>query len=75
MSNARKWTRDHTDGVRRRLDVHFFPWLARKSIAEVAEDEIITCVRRMEDRNIVDTARRPLAEQASSSGRQNSESM
>jgi integrase len=62
-SKARKWTTDHSERVRRRLEVHFFPWLARKSIAEVTEDDIITCVRRMEDRNIIDTARRALAEQ------------
>jgi len=62
-SNIRKWTPDHTDRVRRRLDVHFFPWLARKFVGDVTEEDIITCVRRMEDRNIIDTARRALAEQ------------
>jgi hypothetical protein len=62
-SNIRKWTSDHTERVRRRLDVHFFPWLARKFVGDVTEEDIITCVRRMEDRNIIYTARRALAEQ------------
>ena len=62
-SAAREWTADHTERVRGRLESHFFPWLSRKGIADVTDEDIIACVRRMENRNIIDTARRALAEQ------------
>jgi len=62
-SRVREWTPDHTSRVRRRLQDHFFPWLSRKDIADVTEDDVIDCVRRMENRNIVYTARRAMAEQ------------
>ena len=62
-SAVRGWTADHTERVRGRLESHFFPWLSRKGITDVTDDDIIACVRRMENRNIIDTARRALAEQ------------
>jgi hypothetical protein len=31
-SSARQWTKQHIERARRRLEVHFFPWLGRKSI-------------------------------------------
>ncbi len=62
-ARIREWTADHHQRVHRRLTDHFFPGLSRKDIADVTEDDIISCVRRMENRNIVYTARRALAEQ------------
>ncbi len=61
-STARKWTADHTERVRRRFETHFFPWLGHKDIREVTDDEILACIRRIEDRNLIDTAHRALSE-------------
>jgi integrase len=59
---AREWTADHMERSRRRLDLHIFPWVGRKHIAEVTDDDILACLRRMEDRNLIDTAHRARAE-------------
>jgi integrase len=61
-SKARQWSVDHTERTRRRFEVHFFPWLGPKSIAEVTDDDVMACLQRMEDRNLIDTAHRALSE-------------
>ena len=59
---ARKWTEDHVERVKRRFEVHFHPWLGSKPIAEVSDDDIMACLKRMEDRDLIDTAKRALSE-------------
>jgi integrase len=59
---ARKWTADHLERVRRRFEVHFIPWLGRKEISSVTDDDILGCIRRMEERNLIDTAHRALSD-------------
>jgi integrase len=61
-SAARGWTADHTERCRRRLEVHLLPWLGKKDIRSVSDDDVLRCLHRMQDRNLVDTARRALAE-------------
>jgi len=61
-ATARKWTADHLERVQRRFEVHFTPWLGRKDIADVTDDDFMACVRRMEERNLVDTAHRALSD-------------
>lgn len=61
-AKARKWTADHALRTTRRFEVHFFPWLGHKDIAEVTDDDILGCLRRMEDRDLIDTAHRALSE-------------
>lgn len=53
---------DHIERTRRRFEVHFFPWLGRKSIAEVTDDDILGCLGRITDRNLIDTAHRARAQ-------------
>lgn len=59
---ARKWTGDHVERVKRRFEVHFHPWLGPKPIAHVTDDDVMACLRRMEDRDLIDTAHRALSE-------------
>lgn len=61
-SKARQWSVDHTERTRRRFEVHFFPWLGPKPIAEITDDDVMACLQRMEDRNLIDTAHRALSE-------------
>lgn len=61
-SKSRKWTEDHTERVKRRFEVHFFPWLGQKDIGEITDDDFLQCMQRMEDRNLIDTASRAVAE-------------
>ncbi len=55
-------TADHIQRVRRRFEVWFFPWIGHKSIGEVTEDDILDCLKRIEDRNLIDTAHRARAQ-------------
>ncbi len=59
---ARQWSVDHSQRTLRRLEVHFFPWLGPKPIADVTDEDVMACLRRMEDRNLLDTAHRALSE-------------
>ena len=40
-SKGREWTVDHTQRVRRRLEINFFPYVGRKPIADVTDDDIL----------------------------------
>jgi integrase len=62
MAKNRRWTTEHTERVRRRFEVHFLPWLDKKDIAEVSDDDVLGCVRRIEARSLIDTAHRALSD-------------
>lgn len=59
---AKGLTADHIERTRRRFEVHFHPWLGHRSIASITEDDVMACIRRIEDRNLIDTAHRALAQ-------------
>lgn len=61
-ATLRKWTADHVERVRRRQEVHFYPWLGKKNVAEVTDDDVLACIRRISDRGLLDTAYRARAE-------------
>jgi len=61
-SKARQWSGDHSQRTLRRFEVHFYPWLGPKPIADVTDDDVMACLRRVEDRNLIDTAHRALSE-------------
>ena len=58
----RKWTPDHVERVRRRQEVHLFPWIGSKAVAEITDDDVLGCLRRIVDRGLIDTAHRARAE-------------
>jgi len=59
---SRRWTADHTDRVKTRQEKHFYPWLGRKPVSSVTEDDVRACLLRITDRGILDTAYRARAE-------------
>jgi integrase len=61
-AQARAWTAEHTERISRRIEVHFRPWLGHKDVAAISVEDILACLRRMEDRHLIDTARRGLSE-------------
>jgi integrase len=61
-AKARAWTAEHSERIARRIEVHFTPWLGSKDVATIAEEDILSCLRRMEDADLIDTARRALSE-------------
>jgi integrase len=61
-AEALKWTPDHQERVRRRRETYFDPWIGRKDVREITQEEIGTCLQRISDRGLYDTARRARSE-------------
>jgi integrase len=52
------WAKSHADKVIARLQNDAFPWLGRRPIAEITPPELLSVLRRIEERGAVDTAHR-----------------
>lgn len=52
------WTPGHADKILRRLDRDVFPWLGGRAIADITPIEVLSCLRRIEQRGILETAHR-----------------
>ncbi|KGX39708.1 tyrosine-type recombinase/integrase [Burkholderia pseudomallei] len=50
----------HKDKVIARLENDLFPWLGKRPIADITAPEILSCLRRIEDRGARDTAHRAM---------------
>lgn len=54
------WAKDHGNRIIRRFERDIFPWIGGRPIAEVTAPELLTVVRRIEDRGALETAHRAL---------------
>lgn len=54
------WAKSHADKVIQRLEKDIFPWLGNWPIHEIAAPELLTVIRRIEDRGAKDTAHRAM---------------
>ena len=54
------WAKDHGNRIIRRLERDIFPWIGGRPVAEIAAPELLTVVRRIEDRGALETAHRAL---------------
>ncbi|RQS53462.1 phage integrase central domain-containing protein [Burkholderia sp. Bp8986] len=57
---APAWAASHADKIIQRLERDVFPWLGGRPIADIAAPELLTVVRRIEERGAHDTAHRAL---------------
>lgn len=65
---AREWWQSHManmapshkDKVLRRFEVHLFPWLGKRPIADLTAPEILMAIKRIEKLGILETAHRAL---------------
>ncbi|MBN3840995.1 integrase arm-type DNA-binding domain-containing protein [Burkholderia sp. Ac-20349] len=57
---ASGWATSHADKIIQRLERDVFPWLGGHPIADIAAPELLTVVRRIEERGAHDTAHRAL---------------
>jgi integrase len=55
------WSAVHTGNVKSRLEQNIFPWMGRRPIAEITAPELLSVVRRIEDRGAIETAHRTLS--------------
>jgi integrase len=54
------WANSHAEKVIRRLERDVFPWLGNRPIAEITPPQLLTCLRRIEARGVLETAHRAL---------------
>lgn len=52
------WTPSHGERILRRLERDIFPWIGKRPIGEIKAPELLTVLRRIEERGAVDTAHR-----------------
>ena len=57
---SRNWAPAHRDRVLRRLETYVFPWIGKMPIQEVTAMNVLECLRRLEQQNTHETARRVL---------------
>jgi len=56
--NRHTWTEGHAGSILRRLEANVFPWLGPKPIAAINAPDLLSVLRRIEDRGAVETAHR-----------------
>ncbi|HEY1078508.1 MAG TPA: integrase arm-type DNA-binding domain-containing protein [Bdellovibrio sp.] len=54
------WVPSHADRILNRLERDLFPWLGNKPIANLTPLEVLSCLRRIENRGALETAHRAL---------------
>jgi len=59
-TKSKTWAASHGDKVIRRLERDIFPWLGSRPISVIAPSELLATVRRIEERDAIETARRAL---------------
>lgn len=52
------WAKTHSDKIIKRFENDVFPWLGSRPVAEITSQELLKCLRRIEDRGALDTAHR-----------------
>jgi len=52
------WAASHAHKIINRLEKDVFPWLGSKPVAEITAPDVLSCLRRIEDRGALDTAHR-----------------
>ena len=55
------WNKSHSERIIRRLEKDIFPWLGKKNIAEITAPELLTVIRRIKDRGVLETAHRAMS--------------
>ncbi|MGZ0018209.1 tyrosine-type recombinase/integrase [Nitrosomonas sp. wSCUT-2] len=58
---ASTWASHHGDRIIRRFERDIFPWIGGRPIAEINAPELLTVVRRIENRGALETAHRALS--------------
>ena len=55
---AHTWVASHAQHKLERLEKNVFPWIGKRPIKEITAPDVLAVLRRMESRNILDTAHR-----------------
>lgn len=52
------WTQANIEGVTKQLERNVFPWIGTRPISDIDAPELLTVLRRMEERGVIETAHR-----------------
>ena len=58
LKNKHTWVETHSNKIIRRLEVNIFPWLGSLPIETITAPMILECLRRIEERGVIETAHR-----------------
>ena len=56
-----KWSEDHAERLMRRFEKDVFPYIGKKPVSQIDASELLTVIRRIEERGVIDTAHRALS--------------
>ncbi len=59
-SSSKKWVKNYSDKILKRLENNVFPGLGRRPIAEITSRETLAVLRKIEDREAYETAHRTM---------------
>ena len=59
--NSAVWVESHKVRILRRLESYVFPWIGKRTIGQLTHPELLSVVRKLEDRGVVETAHRVMA--------------
>ena len=62
FSKSNNWEENHASKIMGRLEKDIFPWLGKRPIKEITAPELLSVVRRIENRGALETAHRALSE-------------
>jgi len=55
------WSKNHANRILRRLERDVFPWIGKDPVAEISAPELLSVIRRIESRGVLETAHRALS--------------
>ena len=58
IKNSPSWAESHSKKIIRRFELYIFPWLGSRPISEITPPELLSVLRRIESRGILETAHR-----------------
>lgn len=60
VKHGQGWVASHADRTMRRLERDIFPWIGDRPVADLTSLEILSCLRRIENRGAIETSHRAL---------------
>ncbi len=58
IKHSQSWAESHSKKIIRRFELYIFPWLGSRPISEITPPELLSVLRRIESRGILETAHR-----------------
>ncbi len=55
------WVPSHSKRISRRLEKDVFPWIGSRPVSEITPNELLSVIRRLETKGVLETAHRTLA--------------